>query len=419
MAKKSQNAERITKMLVLPDGESEFAGYEQPGIVDKDSANAAIAAFGEQGVDVPIDFDHSTLDKGTTPNATGWIKSLAYEKGKGLMATVELSDEAEALIRDKKVKYVSPVAVFNKETHKITRLHSLALTNKPATKHMPEILEYAANHGLKLSENEFAVAACMDYMEPNDQASKAAKSMRETAYFVEACVRMLTAQGVAIPPDQDPETTLQMAMDQAALMFDAMAEYETEKATMAATEKTEGNGDIVVALAKSLGLSKDAKPEQLVLAVEKLKATSANNDEVKVLREELTTLKEERAKEVAEAKAVRIKNKIDAAKKDNRLNPHNKPLCESVERIYALSEDEGDKMLASMTPIVPSGRTVSADEPKNTRETIIAATTKRFDDEDMGARGCVLKNQVNGALLDAGFKPLTAKEVAGLATVEV
>ncbi len=413
MAKKSDNEKRITKMLVIPDGESDFAGYENPGIVDASSAKDAIDAFTDQGVDLPIDFDHSTLDKGAAPNATGWIKSLAYEKGKGIMATVELSDEANDLIRTKKVKYVSPVAAFNKETHAITRLHSLALTNKPATKKMPEILEYAASRGVEVGDDEYLVAANYDFI-GETEASKVSKKLHNAAYTLDSCVQLLKSSGVTIAPDQDPIDTIGEAIEMLVGLIEEARKMETEE--MAAKEQAKepvvvADDTIGKVLTEALGLKADAKPDEVVIAVEKLKARSAQTDEVKVLREKLDAIEKERAEEAKVAKDRRIEAKIDEACRTKNIR-HNAALLSSIRNVYALSEAEGDAMVAAIDPVIPSGRvqTTQTSGTGNSRENVIVAASRAFDSAPDANMFDCRADYVNQVLRESKMGKLTADE---------
>ena len=414
MAKKPDTT-RITKMLVIPDGESEFAGYENNGVVDAASAKLAIEAFNDQGVDLPIDFDHSTLDKGAAPNATGWIKSLAYEKGKGIMATVDLSDEAESLIREKKVKYVSPVAAFNKDDHSITRIHSLALTNKPATKKMPEILEYAASRGFEVdADHEYLVTAFYEY--PGEtQASKISNKLHTAASTLDSCVALLRCAGVEIPADQDPTETVEEAIKQLVGLIEEAQSMENEE--MAAKEQAPKEPVVVTddtigkILVETLGLKADAKPDDVVIAVEKLKAKSAQTDEVKVLREKLDSIEKERAEETKAATTRRIESKIEDACRTKNIR-HNEKLLTSLRNVYALSEKDGDEMLAAIEAPIPSGRvqTTATSGTGNSRETIIVAASREFASAPDAPMFDSKRDYVNQALRESRFGILTDDE---------
>lgn len=398
-------------MLVLPEGDIEFANWEGTYRVDADTARVAIDAFNEQGVDVPIDYGHWTLEeeKGGEPKAVGWITALKYEKGKGLFADVKLSDDAQSKIKGEEVKYVSPVARFNKETKSLTGIHSLALTNKPATKKMPEILQYAASQGKALPADERIIVASFDY--PGGEAASAAETLRQAAYTLDSCVALLRAKGIDIPPDQDPMETVGQAIEYLAGLIDEHNKSEAD--TMAATQKAdEKKGDIILALTERLGLKADANPDEIILEVEKLRVKSDQSNEVAALTEKLNKLQSERDAEVLAATEKRIGEKISAACKEGRINPNSDKQMESIRAMYKLNEQAADNFIASIQPVLPSGRmTTPTAGTGNGRDTIIAASVKDFEDNELGLRNLRIDAHVNGALRESGHKPLTKDEI--------
>lgn len=123
------------RVMLAPWGRVESANGDF--IVDDESVAAALAAFVEQGTDLPIDYEHQTLGgsyaspTGQAP-AAGWIKRLHGEPGVGLFADIEWTEQGRGLVASKQYRYVSPVAVVRKADRKLVAVHSAALTNKPA-----------------------------------------------------------------------------------------------------------------------------------------------------------------------------------------------------------------------------------------------------------------------------------------------
>lgn len=417
MPKGKKIPKTIRRILVLPAGENEFhLGDEtRTGIVDASAALSAIEAFNEQGVDLPIDFDHATLDDSRPPNAMGWIKSLEYQSDVGLMAHVELSDEANSRIHSGAVKYVSPVAMFDKKTRRLVRLHSLALTNKPATKNMPDILEYAANVGMKVADNEYLIAACMDYQSDN-RMSQAANTLRSAANLMEDVASLLRSRGVQIPEDQTPEETWNMAMEFLGQLFDYVRDYKGEETTMATDRTTDGPIDsgVLEKLAARLGIGADANEDDFIIAVEKLKMAGARTTEVLALSEQVKTLQLKLDSYEIAATEKRINEKIDRAVSDGKLSRYNAEGRKTLAEFYRLSEEKADAYVAAMPVLIAHGRITphTTADTGNSRESIIIASAKNFRDNDLGRRNLRLDAHVNGSLRNSGMNPLTREELA-------
>ncbi len=127
-------------------------------VVDEESARLVVAAFEEHGTDLPIDYEHQTLGGDyASPNgqapAAGWIKRIVAEPGVGLLVQIEWTDQATRMLSAKEYRYLSPVAVIRKSDRKLVRIHSAALTNKPAIVGMEPIANCAADT-LEISGDE-------------------------------------------------------------------------------------------------------------------------------------------------------------------------------------------------------------------------------------------------------------------------
>ncbi len=135
------------RVLVAPWGQVESSNGSF--VVDEEAASLAVAAFDEQGTDLPLDYEHQTLGgrfsspTGQAP-AAGWIKRLSPEGGVGLIAEIEWTEQAKRMLAAKEYRYVSPVAIIRKSDRKLVAIHSVALTNKPAIVGMQPIVNCAA-----------------------------------------------------------------------------------------------------------------------------------------------------------------------------------------------------------------------------------------------------------------------------------
>ena len=132
-----------SRVLIAPWGQVESTNGSF--VLDDESAQRAVEAFEAHGTDLPIDYEHQTLG-GTyaSPNgrapAAGWIKRLVVEAGVGLLAEIEWTADAKAMVAAKEYRYLSPVAIIRKTDRKLVAIHSAALTNKPAIVGMKPII---------------------------------------------------------------------------------------------------------------------------------------------------------------------------------------------------------------------------------------------------------------------------------------
>lgn len=139
-----------TRVVVTPWGAVKSSAGEF--VVDEESGQAVVAAFDEHGTDLPIDFEHQTLGgayaspDGTAP-AAGWITGLEAVPDKGIVATVNWTEEAKRMIAGRQYRYLSPVVLIRRSDRKVIGLHSVALTNKPAIVDMTAIVNRTAADG--------------------------------------------------------------------------------------------------------------------------------------------------------------------------------------------------------------------------------------------------------------------------------
>jgi len=135
------DAVREQEVVIVPDG----VNHTSNGDTLKMNAGAAkqvIAEFEDQGVDVVVDYEHASVDAktGEKAPASGWIRKLRYEAGKGLIALIRWTAEAAELIATGAYRYVSPAGLVEKASKLFVDLHSVALTNKPAIKNFPALV---------------------------------------------------------------------------------------------------------------------------------------------------------------------------------------------------------------------------------------------------------------------------------------
>lgn len=114
---------------LIPAGR--FFGRDGRGPFELDPDKVA-AAFVRAAVDLPIDYEHQTLDAsakaGPVP-AAGWIRGIELRDG-ALWGRVEWTPHAAELIRNKSYRYISPVFRHDK-SGRIVALEGAGLTHYP------------------------------------------------------------------------------------------------------------------------------------------------------------------------------------------------------------------------------------------------------------------------------------------------
>lgn len=110
-------------------------------LIDTESYNSILNHFKAHHVDIPIDYEHQTLQDVQAP-AAGWIKDLTLKQD-GVYASVEWTEKAAQYLAAKEYRYLSPVVSVRKRDRKALLLHSAALTNTPAIDGMTAIVNSA------------------------------------------------------------------------------------------------------------------------------------------------------------------------------------------------------------------------------------------------------------------------------------
>ncbi len=97
-------------------------------------AEALISRFRADGVDLPVDINHSTHHaslSGARADAVGWIVDLKVAPDGSLLGKIDWLDEGRSLLLSRAYKFVSP-DFFHTADRKATWLRSLALVTAPA-----------------------------------------------------------------------------------------------------------------------------------------------------------------------------------------------------------------------------------------------------------------------------------------------
>lgn len=127
-------------------------------LLDAGGAAEAVARFRAHGVDLAMDFDHSTFTQGgARRDVPGYISDLAYRSGDGLYATgIRWTDVGLRAITPGRApdgsatlpeyRYFSPSIDFEPDTRRIVGIKPVALVTWPATMNQtPLVLTASAN----------------------------------------------------------------------------------------------------------------------------------------------------------------------------------------------------------------------------------------------------------------------------------
>lgn len=101
--------------------------------MDDADAEAVVAAFAAHGQDLPVDFEHSTQEKGAKGEpapAVGWITELEA-RNSALWGKVDWLDAGREAVASRAYRYASPVFNFGRATKAVSKVLSVGLTNQP------------------------------------------------------------------------------------------------------------------------------------------------------------------------------------------------------------------------------------------------------------------------------------------------
>lgn len=124
--------------------------------MDDAAALDCIKAFAATARKLVIDYEHQTIraeTNGQPAPAAGWIQGLAWRPEQGLVAQVQWTERAAAMIKAGEYKYISPTFSFDKESGRVAVLHHAGLTNHPA---LPGLGEVAARRITRQSHETIA-----------------------------------------------------------------------------------------------------------------------------------------------------------------------------------------------------------------------------------------------------------------------
>lgn len=320
----------------------------------REGAAKIISAFKENGVKIPVDYEHQTVGgrfsspDGKAP-AAGWIDDLQvysaeeapYDGIEGLWAHVDWTTEAFDLIVARKYAYLSPVLDVDVKTSEAVELHSMALTNIPAMRNAP-----------KVAAKKEAHAATGNPQGP-------------------------VAPGSSSGGDNPGGSVVKEMMEKLRL---------------------------------AVGLQDGASDEEIIgAALERLSVKEEENKtEVETLKKSLGDLAEKLSRTEFDAM-------IDGAVRDGKMTPGElRTSREALYRFFKSSPNECRTLIAGRVPVAAGAATEPVPEPAQKRAMVIHKASAEWGSERSLHLLCDRDAYVDDQLREAGLSSLTDDERKGL-----
>lgn len=250
----------LREIQLLPMGRIEARDGRGPWLLkDRAHAEAVIAASRAYAgkADILVDFDHQSIfgakpGVGGRAPASGWISPDSLEvRDDGIWAAVAWTEDAQADLKAKRYRYVSPYFGMAKGTGLVTRIFNAALTNTPAIVEIaaaasvstpegtpPLMLKVLALLGLDESATEDAacasVTALLASAKAGEQLAAAASALGLAADA--SGEEVVAAAALAAANKPDPSKFAPIASLTA--LSDRLAVIDEERATAAVAAAT-------------------------------------------------------------------------------------------------------------------------------------------------------------------------------------
>jgi phage I-like protein len=130
-----------------------------PFLFDEQAARDVMAHYQREGVDLIVDLEHLSLDHEAPhydPDARGHFK-LAVRDGELWACSVAWAPDGRRRLGEKTQRYISPVAMRDRETKRVVSIANVALVAQPATYHAPALV--AASKTPRVAHTQLACNA--------------------------------------------------------------------------------------------------------------------------------------------------------------------------------------------------------------------------------------------------------------------
>lgn len=128
-----------SRLMLVPAGD-QVSGRDGRSWT-KPSPQIILDFFAANGVDIPVDVEHSTHKKapqGEAAPAMAWVKSLEVDSNGAIWGAIEWNHEGSELVTKKAYRYYSPAYAIHSATGTIVGIRSIGLTNAPNL-HVPAL----------------------------------------------------------------------------------------------------------------------------------------------------------------------------------------------------------------------------------------------------------------------------------------
>jgi len=310
-----------TEFQLLPFGQVQIKGSENPLIVDEDGMRSASQAFADRGLDMVIDYEHQTLGKTkdadfSSPNgqapAAGWIRALEPRGREGLWAKVEWTEKAREYLARREYRYFSPVLLMSKSTGRLLSIENVGLTNAPRLNAIKPIV--AKNSNVGDSEMDFLKLVAKQL------------GMPETATLEQVLAKVADMQ-------KEGSEFLKLSAKECGL-----SEASTADQVIASIRTIPARADEAKEIRGALDLKEESSKSEVIASIHALRQ-----------RPDATVVQE-----IASLKA-RIAERdrddlVAAALKEGKITPAQKEWAEK----YALADAEGFRLFVAKAPqVVP------------------------------------------------------------------
>lgn len=407
-------ADNLIDIVIAQDGlnKSPIGDF----VIDAEGWGHIESKFKERdGVDMVFDFDHQSMggkyarQDGRAP-AAGWIKALRYEPGRGIIASVEWTDEARTLIRSKQYRYSSGVYNIDKKTRRVMEIVSVAITNTPATRGIEPLAASERPEGVaketdvmpKTGTKNKTLRERLQVMQeatPEDAAAIADEVVEEVDEVGVAIAELKAALGLG--EDVGPVDVIKAALEKIAAPADEGGEGEDAEAA--------AESDALSALKERVGLDKGCKVQVLARKFDELHTTRVSGEDYKAMSDRVEVLEADKAEA---ARDVLVQSYVD----DGKLNPNDEKQMAWANGA-ALADVEGFKLVMSNAVRVHEvGQLVTNDStgPKSGRAKIIASAGKEWENTPQTRGGASKAFYVTAALRETDESDLTDAETKAL-----
>ena len=324
------------EVVLLPAGALPTRPHDRREGWTNDDPEGVVRRTAEHGVDLVIDWEHSTTkveERGGEAPAAGWLRDFRVRDG-AVVASAEWTPRARAQIEAREYRYLSPVFAYDPATRVPLRIDSAALTNDPSL----YMRALARAHPDPEKESDMDLAKL-----------RKALGLAATAGEAEILAAAAARHGAA------------GELSKIAAMLGVRADAEPATVTTAATAFVAGSRGI----ARAAGLAEDAKLGDVQTAVAAAKAAASANGTIApdpslfVPRAEFDAVRTRLEGLEIDSAATRAKAAVDAAVSAGKVTPGSREWALA----YAAKDPEGFAKYVDAAPTILAGGRVAPATP--------------------------------------------------------